>query len=57
MSQRFLTEAMTADQISAAQSEHYMLDDNIRRNTGKLTAEQKKKVFDFIQKLIGNKED
>lgn len=56
MTQRFLIEAMTADQISAAQSEHYMLDDNIRRTTGKLTAEQKRQVFDFIQKLIG-KED
>lgn len=56
MTERYLHEAMTADQISAAQSEHYMLDDNIRRNTGKLTAEQKKKVFDFIQKLIGKGE-
>lgn len=51
---RIVAEAMTADQITAAQSEHYMLDDQIRRSSGRLTIEQKRKVFEYISKLIGD---
>lgn len=54
--QRFLHEAMTADDISSAQSEHYQLDDSIRRMVGRLTADQKRKIIDQIQKMITPKE-
>lgn len=52
MPQYNLQEAMTADQISAAQSDHYSMDDYFRRTLGKLTLEQKRKVQDFCNSMI-----
>lgn len=54
--QRLVQEAMTADQISAAQSDHYNMDDYFRRKLGKLTLEQKRKVAEFIDKMVGEGE-
>ncbi len=55
-SQRFVQEAMTADQISSAQTDHYNMDDYFRRTMGKLTLDQKRKVAEFVHTLVGKGE-
>lgn len=55
-SQRLVQEAMTADQISSAQSDHYSMDDYFRRTMGKLTLEQKRRVAEYVNTLIGKGE-
>lgn len=50
--QRMIYESMTADEISAAQTDHYNMDDYFRRTLGKLTIEQKRKVVDFVNGLV-----
>lgn len=47
-----LREAMTADEISQVQNEHYMLDDHIRRMTGRLTADQKRKIVEIMRSMM-----
>ncbi len=47
-----LREAMTADEIQTAQSDHYNMDDYFRRTLGKLTLEQKRKVQEFVNGLL-----
>jgi hypothetical protein len=51
MSKHFLQEAMTAEEISEAQTDHYNIDDYFRRTMYKLTLEQKRKVADFVNEL------
>ena len=48
-----LREAMTADEISSAQNDHYAMDDYFRRELGKLTLDQKRKVAEYVQSLVG----
>lgn len=55
-SQRLVQEAMTADQISSAQTDHYNMDDYFRRSMGKLSLEQKRKVAEYVNTLIGKGE-
>ena len=49
-------ESMTAEQIADHQSEHYAMDDRIRRGMGKMTLEQKQKIHDFMAKLMTQEE-
>ena len=44
---------LTAHELSIAQSEHYMLDDELRRLCGTMTADGKRKVIDFARKTAG----
>ncbi len=49
---RSTQEAMTAEELSAAQSEHYRLDDLIRWGLGKLTIAQKQRVLDLLNTMV-----
>lgn len=47
-----LREAMSMEEISEAQSDHYTMDDYFRRNMGKLTIEEKRKVLNLMESFI-----
>lgn len=49
---RSTQEAMTAEELSQAQSAHYRLDDLIRWGLGKMTIAQKQRVLDLINTMV-----
>lgn len=49
---RSTQEAMTAEELSQAQSAHYRLDDLIRWGMGKMTIAQKQRVLDLINTMV-----
>lgn len=51
-SYRSTHEAMTAEELSQAQSTHYRLDDMIRWGLGKMTIAQKQRVLDMINTMV-----
>lgn len=49
---RSTQEAMTAEELSQAQSAHYRMDDLIRWSLGKLTVAQKQRVLDLLNTMV-----
>lgn len=45
-------EALSASELSDAQSEHYALDDKLRRHIGKLTLAQKRDVVNKVGTMV-----
>lgn len=45
-------EALSASEISDAQSEHYALDDKLRRHIGKLSLSQKREIVDKVGSMV-----
>lgn len=49
-------EALSAAELSEAQTEHYDLDDKVRRNLGKLSIVQKREIATTIEEMANSGE-